>query len=219
MTKPLALPTMPPTAPAASSLLLFGAGGHARVVADAALMSQAWSRVLASDRDPARCMGELLPGVPVLAVSDAGRMDAVVHLAIGSHAAREREAAFWGHDRLVTVVHPLAVLSRFASLEAGCFLAAGAIVGPGARVGLATIVNHGAVVDHDVQVGAFSHIAPNASLGGGVSIGRRVLVGAGAVVLSGLKVVDDVVIGAGAVVREALLVPGTYEGVPARRVQ
>ncbi|MGH6626582.1 MAG: acetyltransferase [Burkholderiaceae bacterium] len=211
--------TIVPTTPEVSTLLLFGAGGHARVVADAALLTPAWRHVLACDRDPARCVGELLPDVPLLPLLDAGRIDTMVHVAIGNNAAREREAAFWGHERLVTVVHPQAVLSPFARLEAGCFVAAGAIVGPGARVGPGTIINHAAIIDHDVQVGAFSHIAPHATLGGAVGIGRRVLVGAGAVVLPGVTVADDVVIGAGAVVREALLEPGTYVGVPARRVQ
>ena len=90
---------------------------------------------------------------------------------------------------------------------------------PGARVGRGVIVNHGAVVDHDVVLGAFCHVAPNATLGGGVHIGRRVLVGAGAVVLPGITIADDVVIGAGAVASAPLLEAGTYAGVPARKIQ
>ena len=68
-------------------------------------------------------------------------------------------------------------------------------------------------------VGDFSHIAPLAALGGGVRIGQRVLVGSGASILPGVIVGDGVVIGAGAVVTGNLPEPGTYAGVPARRVK
>lgn len=202
------------------TLLLFGAGGHARVVADAVLQSGVWTRVAASDRDPARCVGELLPGVRLLPLALAAQESRVrVHVAIGDCAAREREAVFWGVTRMVSVVHPAAMVSPFAAVGAGCFVAASAVVAPWAELGAGVIVNHAAVVDHDVRIGAFSHIAPGAVLGGAVCIGARVLVGAGATVLPGLCVCDGSIIGAGAVVCAAVTEPGTYVGVPARRIQ
>lgn len=201
-------------------LLVFGAGGHARVVADAALKSSVWPRVFSSDRDPAFCVGELLPGVRLLPVEVAKReLEAAIHVAIGDNAAREREANTWGLVRLVSVLHPAATVSPFAVLGAGCFVAAGAVVAPQASLGLGVIVNHGAVVDHDVRIGAFSHIAPGAVLGGEVRIGTRVFVGAGAVVLPGLSVCDGAVIGAGAVVCAPVTQAGTYVGVPAREIK
>jgi UDP-3-O-[3-hydroxymyristoyl] glucosamine N-acyltransferase len=73
-------------------------------------------------------------------------------------------------------------------------------------------------VDHEAVVGAFSHIAPNASLGGQAKLGQRVLVGSGAVVLPSVVIGDDVTIGAGSVVTTHLLEPGTYAGAPARKI-
>lgn len=211
---------LPAAAAAPASLLLFGAGGHARVVADAALLREGRGRVFCSDRDALRCRGELVPGVDLLPFGDAMLKDfSAVHIAIGSNAAREREAGAWGHERLATVMHPAALASPRAAIGRGCFVAAGAIVGPGAVLEMGVIVNHGAVVDHDVELGAFCHVAPNATVGGGARVGRRVLVGAGAVVLPGVVIADDVVIGAGAVVMAPLLSAGTYVGVPARRIQ
>ena len=206
----------PPIANA--TLMVFGAGGHGRVVADAALLENRWSRVIASDRNPATCHGELLPGVSLIDDASANLLNPVVHIAIGNNPARERESALWGHDRLGCVIHPAAVLSPSSDIGAGCFVAAGAIVGPNAQIGVGTIVNHGAVIDHDVSIGAFSHIAPNATLGGGAKLGQRVLIGAGAVVLPSVVVADDVVVGAGTVVPGDLLQAGTYAGVPARRM-
>lgn len=201
------------------ALLVFGGGGHGRVVADAALLSGAWSSLLASDRNPARCQEALLPGVPSYEAEAAAERVAQVHVAIGDNRSREREARAWGLERLVAVLHPRAAVSPWATVGAGSFVAAQAVLAPGARVALGVIVNHGAVVDHDAAVGNFSHIAPQAALGGFVQIGARVLIGAGAVVLPGVRIADDVVVGAGAVVRHDIETPGTYAGVPARRVK
>lgn len=199
-------------------LLILGAGGHGRVVADAALCSGQWARVFASDRDASRCQGELIAGVAALPLDVARTQSSCVHVAIGSAAAREKEAA--GLDApLTTVIHPRAAVSPHASLGDGCFVGAQAVVGPCAVLGRCVIVNHGAVVDHDVSVGDFSHVAPLAALGGGVHVGKRVLIGSGASVRPGLRIGDDVVIGAGAAVCEDLSEPGSYAGVPARRLK
>lgn len=200
------------------ALLIFGAGGHGRVVADAARAAGA-TRLLASDRNPALCQGELLPGITLHRPdAPAPALATALHVAIGHNAARERESQALGPQRLRTVCHPAASVSPYARLGTGSFVAAQAVVAPGARLDLGVIVNHGAVVDHDCEVGAFAHIAPRAVLGGGVRIGDRVLVGAGAVVLPGLTVIADAVIGSGAVVRQNIDTPGTYVGVPARKI-
>lgn len=207
-----------------STWVILGAGGHGRVVADAAAQQVPARTLVATDRDPARCAGQLLPGVPLQAIEQAlgpdhGQDSVRVHVAIGDNAARRREAQAIGAQRLATVVHPRACVSPHAQVGPGCFVAAQAVVAPGAQLGQGVIVNHAAVVDHDVRVGDFCHIAPGAVLGGGVTLGAGVLVGSGATVRLGLKVCDDALIGAGAVVCQDLTEPGVYAGVPARRIR
>jgi sugar O-acyltransferase (sialic acid O-acetyltransferase NeuD family) len=202
-----------------STLVIIGAGGHGRVVADAALAMKHWTRIVATDRNAARCIGELLPGVALVPFDQALQLaGAQVHVAIGSAEAREREAKPFD-DRLATVIHPRASVSIAAVLAPGCFVAAQAVVAPGARVGSCVIVNHGAVVDHDVQVGDFSHVAPLSALGGEAQVGAAVLVGAGAAVLPQRRIADHVILGAGAVVRADIGEAGVYAGVPAQRVR
>lgn len=201
-----------------SSLLIFGASGHGRVVADAAQRAGIFTGLAATDRDPARCRGELLPGVALHPCDDALSQAVAVHIAIGDNAARERESHAAGLERVASVIHPQASISLHASIAPGCFIAAQAVVAPMAQLAQGVIVNHGVVIDHDVVVGAFSHVAPGATLGGGATIGARVLVGAGARVLPGVTVCDGAVIGAGAVVHRDITAAGVYAGVPARRV-
>ena len=202
----------------APPLLIFGAGGHGRVLVDAALLMHRWSRIVVSDRKLPDNQSELLTGIGLLTVTAAQALDPSVHVAIGNNQFRQREAGAWGHERLVSVVHPAAVISVFSNMGAGCFVAAGAVIGPSAQLGMGVIVNHGAVVDHDAEIGLFSHIAPNASLGGHVKLGQRVLVGSGAVVLPSIVIGDDVTVGAGSVVNANLLESGTYAGIPARKI-
>lgn len=188
------------------------------MLVDAALLVRHWKLIVVSDRQLPENQTELLPGVRLLNADDALKLDPLVHIAIGNNQFRQKEAGQWGHERLVSVIHPAAVVSVFSSVETGCFVAAGAIIGPLALLGIGVIVNHGAVVDHDVEVGVFSHIAPNASLGGHVKLGQRVLIGSGAVVLPLIVIGDDVTVGAGSVVTSNLLESGTYAGIPARKI-
>lgn len=202
-----------------STLVVLGAGGHGRVVADAALLEGRWSGVSATDRNPARSSGELLPGVPLAPVASALAAAASIHVAIGSAQSRQAECEAVGMQRLATVIHPKATVSPYAEIAGGCFIAAASVVAPQAALGSGVIVNHGAVIDHDAVVGDFCHVAPGARIGGGVRVGKRVLVGAGAALLPGLTVCDDVTIGAGSVVLASIVQPGVYAGVPARRIR
>lgn len=197
---------------------LIGTGGHGKVVLDALLAAgtrpdAVVARDGASVRSGQTWMGLIIAG-PEVTPEMSGHS---VHLAIGSGTVRQRltSQAVDAGAVPTTVVHPAATVSPLAEVGAGAFVAAGAIVGPEVRLGAGVIVNHGAVVDHDCQVGDFAHLAPNSTLGGGVNIGARSLVGAGAVVLPGRTLGDDVIIGAGAVVTRDVASGQTWTGVPA----
>lgn len=199
-------------------LIVFGAGGHGRVVADAALASGAWRDVVATDRDPAQWGGELLPGIPVLPLDAVAALPGplALHVAIGTNAYRRAEAArLEGMAPLATVVHPRASVAASARIGAGCLLTAQCVVGPLARLGAGVIVNHGAVVDHDCVVDAWAHVAPGARLGGAVRVGEAALVGAGSTVLRNLSIGAEATLGAGAVALCDLPAMQSWAGVPA----
>jgi sugar O-acyltransferase (sialic acid O-acetyltransferase NeuD family) len=201
------------------TLVVFGVGGHGRVVADAAMLQGRWLKVVATARSLPPAANELLSGVKILAMDHAVQQVALVHIAIGNNTARQTEARALGIERLVSVVHPRASVSAFSHMGEGCFVAAGAVVAPAAKVGIGVIVNHGAVIDHDTDIGDFSHIAQNASVCGHAKLGQRVLIGSGAVVLSSVVLGDDVVLSPGSVANCDLLVPGVYSGIPAVKIE
>ncbi|OIQ82116.1 putative acetyltransferase EpsM [mine drainage metagenome] len=204
--------------PGDTLLIVFGAGGHGRVAADAALASSVWRGVVASDRDDALWGSELLPGVPVLspaALPDL-RGPLAVHVAIGDNAKRRAEAQAWAAlAPLASVVHPSAAIAASAAIGAGCLLAAQCVVAPLARLGTGVIVNHGAIVDHDCRIDPWTHVAPGARLGGAVQVGEGALLGSGCTVLPGLRVGAGAVLGAGAVAARDVPDAQCWAGVPA----
>ena len=200
-------------------LIVFGARGHGRVVADAALAAGGWRGVVASDRDPALWGTELLPGVPIVAPDALPglRTPLALHVAIGDNSSRRAEAeALRDLAPLVSVVHPRASLAPSAEIGAGCLLAAQAVVAPLARLGAGVIVNHGAVIDHDCWVDSWCHIAPGARLGAASGVGAGALLGSGCTVLPGLRVGAGVRLGAGAVATRPIPDGATWVGVPAQ---
>jgi sugar O-acyltransferase (sialic acid O-acetyltransferase NeuD family) len=198
-------------------LVVYGAGGHGRVVADAAAAAGFEVLGFLDDTVPA---GREVLGWRVLGTMAwlAGQPDLSVAHGIGENAVRERVARTADRDGIsfATVVHPSAVVSPHARVGVGAVVMALAALNPGCSVGTGAIVNTGAIVEHDVVVGAFAHVASKAGLAGGARLGRLALLGSGANVLPGRSVGEGSVVGAGAVVVEDVPPGAVVAGVPAR---
>lgn len=200
------------------TLLLIGAGGHAKVVLDSLGATQSDLMVQIRDDDPAfegRTLRDCDIKTPV-GSPDSWPRD--IHVAIGDNMIRRRLglAALKGDKLLYSVVHPRAIVSSESQVGRGTFLAAVSVIGPGAAIETGVVVNHGAIIDHDCCVGAWTHVAPGAVLGGEVSIGEGCLIGSGAVIQPGIKIAEWAVIGSGAVVTRDVSSRSTVTGVPAR---
>lgn len=115
-----------------------------------------------------------------------------------------------------TLVHPAALVSPTARVDAGCVVHATAIIGSCAHVGAHTYVNKGALVGHDAVVGEHCVIAPGAKVGGHGRLGRGVFLGMGAIVLEDRVVGDHAVVAAGAVVTSDVPARVMAAGMPAR---
>jgi acetyltransferase EpsM len=201
-------------------LYVFGASGHGKVVAEAALASQRFLLKGFLDDDPAR-HGSTVLGLPVAGGIEATRGlqgQVQVALGIGSNRARldVRERLVREGHTVASVVHPSALVASGVRLGDGTYVGPQAVIHTDAQVGRACIVNSAAVVEHDGVLGDGVHVAPGAVLGGTVTLGEGVHVGINASVLPNLSVGDWSVVGAGAVVVRSIPACVVVAGVPAR---
>ena len=196
-------------------IVFLGCGGHSRSVADVLLTSDPGEEILFVDENARE--GERLFGFPVVRTVDLASFDRVF-VALGDNDRRADTYETIDRRKLVTIVSSSAHVSSRATIGAGCFIGNGAHLGPFATVGDDTIINTGSVLDHEVQVGRHCHVGPNATISGRTIIGDRVFVGVGATVIDRISICADVTIGAGGVVVGDIREPGTYVGVPVRRL-
>lgn len=206
-------------------VLIIGAGGHAKVLADALLASG--RQVLGFVENIAKDghQAEVLPGLLVLGTDEVllSFAPAEVELVNGlggidcgglrRRVQAKLEADGWYFSG---VCHPAAQVSPFAFVSAGVQLLACCVVQAGARVGVGSIINTAAVVEHDCTLEEYVHVAPRAVLCGDTYVGFNSHIGAGAIVRQGLTLGANTLVGAGALIVKDFDGQGTLIGVPAR---
>lgn len=196
-------------------LIIIGASGHGKVVADCAVKNGYEHIVFLDDDESVTHCGKY----QVMGRSaEADRLPGDVIVAIGNAGFRKKIQTETDERRLVTLIHPEAVVGDDVEIGAGSVVMAGAVINPGSRVGKGVIVNTCSSIDHDCKIGDFVHVAVGAHLAGSVEVEEASWIGAGAIINNNLRICGSCVIGAGAVVVKDIREAGTYVGVPARRV-
>ncbi len=193
-------------------LIIIGASGHGKVVADIAALS-GYRDIVFLDNNPGI---KSCAGYPVLG-SDAmiSEIDGDVFAAVGNAQARKRIMSGNEGRFFPVLIHPSAVIAEGAEIGEGTAVMAGAVVNPGAIVGKGCIINTCSSIDHDCNIADYVHVSVGAHLAGTVSVGEGSWIGVGASVSNNISICGDCMIGAGAVVVKDIAVPGTYVGVPA----
>lgn len=165
-------------------LLVLGAGGHGKSVAEAALLGGEWQQVwFLDDSYPERTLSlgcEIVGRVAALAEFVDQAQGAIA--AVGNNDVRSQwcdviEAV--GLE-LVNVFHPQSIVSPSARLDRGIAIMAGAVVGTEAVLARGALVNANATVDHDARLDAFAHLGVGVQIAGGVVVGAHAWLQAGA---------------------------------------
>lgn len=196
------------------SVVIIGAGGHGKVIADIVLNSGDLVTGFLDDG----CKEKNVCGFPVLGrISDYVKYkdNCMFVVAIGNAKIREKIVLSMPDAEWYTAINPTAVISKIeTNIGCGTVIMANAVVNPGASIGKHCIINTSSVVEHDNIIEDYVHISVGAKIAGTVHIGKRTWIGIGATVKNNTSICNDCMIGAGGVVVKNILTPGTYIGVP-----
>ncbi len=206
-------------------IIIIGAGGHGRVVADA-LIESGKTVIGFTDSDSSRwgssCLGiKILGGDAEIAKFSPDEIFLANGIgSVGLPQLRQQIFERWKEKQFqfATIIHPAAFVSAHAVIAEGSQIMAGAVIQCGVRVGDNVIVNTGVNIDHDCVIAQHSHLAPGVTLSGGVSVGSRSHIGTGAVFIQGIKLGKDCLVAAGSVVIGSHDDGVKLAGVPAKAI-
>lgn len=207
-------------------IILIGGGGHCRSCID--VIESTGEYKITGIVDENLQEGTLVMNYPVIGddrmlaeISD--KVDFAIVTIGQEHSSEKRKHLFNNLKALGFKVPAIGAdrsyVSKHASVGIGSMIFHHAMINAKVKIGMNCIINTNALIEHDVIVGSHSHIAPSATLNGSAQIGEECFVGSNAVILHNISICNNVKIGAGAVVIKNIDQPGTYVGIPARKVR
>jgi sugar O-acyltransferase (sialic acid O-acetyltransferase NeuD family) len=203
-----------------NKLIIIGAGGHGKVVADAAACTNHWKEIVFADKR----YPDLLNAGHWPVINDHNDLDKFEKnscdyiVAIGDNNIRHKlhnELKEKGFN-LVNVIHPTSEISDYTELGIGNVVMANAVINVDTIIGDACIINTSATVDHDCIIGDSVHISPGANLAGQVEVGKHSWIGIGATVNQLVVIGENVTLGSGSVAIENIPDGKTATGIPAK---
>ena len=203
-----------------NKLIIIGASGHGKVVADIAIKMNKWQSIAFLDDDESIKTSMGLEVIGKTADAFTYKDEADFFVAIGSNATREKiqEKLIVEGLNVVNLIHPSAVIGIDVEIGIGTAVMAGVVINSSTRIEKGCIINTSASLDHDNVIEDYVHISPGVNMAGTVKVGKGSWIGIGSVVSNNVNICSGCKVGAGAVVVKDITEPGTYVGVPLRKI-
>lgn len=202
-------------------LIIIGASGHGKVVADIALKMDKWKSIefLDDNENITTCMG-----IKVLGTTEDGikyKEQADFFVAIGNNTIREiiQSRLEANGFSIVKLIHPNAVIGVEVEIGKGTVVMAGAVINSSTKIGKGCILNTSCSLDHDNIIEDYVHISPGANLAGTVRVGEKSWIGIGSIVINNLNIEKNCIIGAGSTVLKDLTENCVVGGSPATPIK
>jgi sugar O-acyltransferase (sialic acid O-acetyltransferase NeuD family) len=203
-----------------NKLIIIGASGHGKVVADIAIKMNRWKYIgfLDDNETIKSSMGLDVVGKSSDFINFIEEFD--IFVGIGNNQVREKvqNRLEDAGANIPVLIHPNAIVGEQVEINFGSVIMAGVIINCCTRIGKGCIINTGVTIDHDNLLQNFVHLSPGVHLAGTVEIGQGTWLGIGSLVSNNVRISEGCIIGAGAVVVKDIAISGTYVGVPVRRV-
>lgn len=201
-------------------LLIIGASGHGKVIADIALKMNKWNTIafLDDNKNIKSSMGIEVIGKSADAFTYIGDSD--IFVGVGNNDTRQKlqEKLEAEGASIPILIHPNAVIGEQVEIKPGTCVMSNAVINCCTRIGKGCIVNTSATIDHDNLLEDYIHISPGVNLAGTVKVGKGTWIGIGSKVINNINITSGCIIGAGSVVIKDIKNAGTYAGVPIRHI-
>lgn len=199
-------------------LIIIGAGGHGKVVAEIALKNNYSIIGFIDDNPDIKSVGNY----KVLGDWNSKEQykDCFFFVAIGNNTIRKNklEELIKEGYQITTLIDPSSIVSSSVKLGVGSVVMANATVNVDSTFGRGCIINTASSIDHDCTVNDYVHICPGVHIAGSVVICSNTWVGIGTSIINNLLIGENVMIGAGSVVVKNISNNKKVYGVPAREV-
>ena len=187
-----------------NSILLIGAGGHARSIIDI-IQSTHPNATICLVGKPHE-VGTSVLGCRVLGTDDdlpklREQFNSAV-LAVGQlpDSRPRRFILHKIHDLFFdfpVLISAHAVVSKHSQISPGTVIGHGVIINSNSVIGSHCIINSCALIEHDVKIADHCHVSTGALVNGGVVLGEGCFVGSGAILREHLSLPSDTIISAG----------------------
>lgn len=197
-------------------MILYGAGGHAKVVVDCVLSQE--EELIGFFDDKSDLVS--LNGYDVFGPYDENNHpEELIVITIGDNDIRKRLATSVIRHKFGTVIHSGATLSPYTKIGEGSSILQGTVLQSGVKVGKHCIINTSSSIDYDAVIGDFCHVSPGVTICSEVKVESGTHIGAGATILPKVSVGKCCVIGAGAVITQNLPDYSLVVGVPGKVIR
>ena len=202
-------------------VVIIGAGGHAKVIAD--IIEKSGDIIYGFLDDNLPVDTKIVKEYKVLGKIDKcielqNNEDIYFIIGIGNNYFRKKINDVY-KLKYYTAIHPTAVIAINTNIKEGSVIMANSCINTSSKIGRHCIINTGTIIEHDCYVGDYIHISPNATLCGTVTVGEFTHIGAGVTIINNINITSDCIIGAGGVVVKDIKEKGTYVGVPVKKIK
>lgn len=186
-----------------NNLLIIGAGGHGKVVAEAAELENKYNEI--SFLDDNEKVKEIYNFKVIGKINDFKNFKdkyKYAFVAIGNNEVRLRliEELIKEGFIVPNIIHPRVSVSKYSKVDIGTVILCGAIVNTNCLIGKGCIININATIDHDSVIGDGVHISSGSVIRSMVNIGELSTIKAGACITEGKSIEKNTTINSGIVI-------------------
>tara|TARA_R110002050_G_scaffold122032_1_gene240543 strand:+ start:1869 stop:2534 length:666 start_codon:yes stop_codon:yes gene_type:complete len=194
------------------NILIYGASGHAKVIADILIENKEHNII--GFLDSFKPVNQDIYGFKIL-----GNLDSLpdlikeynisgIIIGIGDNFIRKNAyskiSKIAPNLEFITAIHPNAIIAQDVVVSEGTVIMPGTIINVHAKIGRFCILNTKSSLDHDSEMSDFSSLAPSVNVSGNVKIGECSSICLAASIIQNVSIGKYTVVGAGSLVLKSI---------------